>query len=190
MTLDYRKYYIPDIMHFDTSPFHFYKKDNKKVFIQPLLTGRQISQGKHWMLLFVDFWNENLWTIELYNSCPINHPEYVQTCEELKQNLEIIVKQLPTIKIYNLLTNHQKDDRSCGSFIIFYVYSRLLGFTPEQIQSENIPMDVIYDFRKMILAPIGNDDKLFWNDARYSIANEQTEVFKLFDSKIQIFTGN
>jgi hypothetical protein len=50
----YKNYHTPDILQVQTSPLTHYVKNGKRMFVQPLLTGNQLSNGKHWVLLFVD----------------------------------------------------------------------------------------------------------------------------------------
>lgn len=145
--------------------------------------------------------NESKWSIEFYNSCPVVHEEYDQLCEELKNsmlkqlsatqhenkndcelvNLVYGNKQIkmktanPEITIHKLRTTHQKDDRSCGSFISFYVYARMNGMTPDQMQSELISMDLIQEFRKMMVADLGDDEKFYWKGLKYTISNDEPD---------------
>jgi hypothetical protein len=68
------------------------------------------------------------------------------------------VTEVPQIITKFMHTSHQNDDRSCGSFITFYTYCRLNGLTAEDICEHFVDNDLIYKFRKSVIADLGTDD--------------------------------
>jgi hypothetical protein len=124
------------------------------------------------MILFIDYRNPDNVSVEFYNSCPIRHEIYDELTENIAQGIK---KKNREVNKYILRTNHQVDDRSCGSFISFYVFCRIYGLSPTQLETASIDMDTIYSFRKSIFANLGEDEKFLWNCEVYSIANDQKD---------------
>lgn len=82
----------------------------------------------------------------------------------------------PTILTHILLTDHQKDDWSCGTFITFYVYAWAKGVTSEELKStQMITMNEIHEFRRMMVADLGADEKFFWKGLKYTISCDEIE---------------
>lgn len=142
------------------------------------------------MLLFIDFRNPNMWTLEFYNSCPVKHQYYLDMVTDIANNkIPGWIKYLNTNekKVVNAIdkppkiitkfmhTSHQNDDRSCGSFITFYTYCRLSGMTAEEICEHFVDNQLIYKFRESVIADLGTDDRFFWTGKKYTIANDDAE---------------
>jgi hypothetical protein len=83
ITKEFHLHYTPDFLQIETSPVAEYVFNGKMVFVQPLLTGTRMTNGKHWMLLFMDFRNPDVWSVEFYNSCPVKHDYYIDMVNNL-----------------------------------------------------------------------------------------------------------
>lgn len=129
----YKQYYTPDILHMDTSPVWLRNHRGKTTFIQPLLTGHRITDGKHWMVMFVDLRGSDRWSVELYNSGDCKHKVYEELAAQIRDDTQMFnracgekaLASVPPIDVNIYYSGQQKDKKSCGTYIAMYVWNRI-----------------------------------------------------------------
>lgn len=110
-------------------------------------TDTRRGSGEHWFCVFMDF-RKKPYTIEYFNSSgrlpyvPIQYL-FAKIAKQFRKN-NINYKE-----IINSGTVHQKDtDSECGVYSLFYIYNRLKGVPPENINTTRITDGKMLAFRK------------------------------------------
>lgn len=136
-------------------------KNGKKCIGFAVNTDVWSGGGIHWTCIFIDMRNEDVWTVEFYNSSG-NNPS-----TEIKRLMDSIVKNiyLCNSKPYNTIVKdchvmnveHQKTDTECGVYCLFIIYCRCKNWSINNFTGSDgklIPDKAMIDFRKLI----------FWNN--------------------------
>jgi hypothetical protein len=120
-----------------------YIADSKLGLVLNLDTSK--GQGYHWVSVFIDI---NTKTVEYFNSLGKKPKETKKCIKKLIEELNKIYDTKFKFK-YNTFV-HQKGDSECGVYSVYFLISRLLGYSFEDI-TENIKNDQIMGkFRNFI----------------------------------------
>lgn len=120
-------------------------------------TGTLESGGRHWVALFMDFKNKNWndsYTIEYFDSVGSTPPNEITNLintiiRECCQSNECI-----RINDYVKQLQHQNGDSECGVYAIYFITERLKGRTYNDIQSNEIHDDIMYELRNKFFKKI------------------------------------
>ena len=103
--------------------------------------------GEHWFCVFMDF-RKAPYTLEYFNSSgrlpyvPIQYL-FAKIAKQFRKN------KIDYKEIINSGTVHQQDtDSECGVYSLFYIYNRLKGVPPEDINTTRIPDGKMLAFRQ------------------------------------------
>ena len=113
-----------------------------------LNTDTSNGKGKHWICLFVDMRGKT-WTIEFFNSSGnAPHINIVRWMESQRSLLMPINKNTIITKSSNI--THQKDNFSCGTYVLYYIKARLDMVPYTYFLNNKIIDDYPVRFRKHI----------------------------------------
>lgn len=101
--------------------------------------------GSHWVAVFMERFEDGSLLVEFFD------PTGDKPIKNIRQFLELPCFD-GAIKIINKKA-HQKGNNECGVYSIFYVLSRLEGYTMEEINQRRIPDRVMNEYRKNLFRP-------------------------------------
>ena len=109
--------------------------------------------GKHWVCVFIDTRNENIWTVEYFNSAGNPPPKPVIVW------METVRKKLmdfnPNVKVQTISVTkirHQKSDTECGPYVLAYIRARLSNVPIAYFMTNRVPDGTVTEFRKYIFS--------------------------------------
>ena len=128
--------------------------EGKRCYGCVINTDKISGPGKHWMALFGDMRDDHTWTVEFFNSSGNPYSEVTKYLVFAEQNMKQYIADkgldVQTQIIPVLSIEHQKSNTECGPYSLYYIWSRLTGVTPQEIDSKRIPDSTVTKFRDFI----------------------------------------
>lgn len=115
------------------------------------------NSGIHWFSIFIDFTKTPI-TIEYFNSSgyPLTKGTHIKEREEflkffinLADELSREIRDTKFIQVTNI--EHQRSDTAnCGSYSLYYIWSRLNGKSPNDFKLKKITDEMMENFRSVL----------------------------------------
>lgn len=145
---DYKKY--PELYELaNTKSSEIYKK-GFKCFGCVCNTDITSRGGIHWVSIFCDMRDDNLWTVEFFNSTGRSYKEFIDYTIEAAADLRTISGEIEVKDIMATTKMHQKSNSECGPYALYYIWVRLQKHPHDWFEHNNVPDAVMLEFRKSI----------------------------------------
>jgi len=112
------------------------------------------GKGKHWMALFADMRDSNLWTAEFFNSSG-NPPveawtnwmrKTVNRFADINSAYNLGIKEFKQVRVSRI--RHQESQTECGVYALFYIWGRLNGVPYTYFENNIIPDKWMFEMRQ------------------------------------------
>ena len=117
-------------------------------------TDKWSGGGKHWVSIFGDMRDDNVWTIEFFNSTGRTYNEFVKftvkAANDINQNVLPVDSPIEVKHIVSNHKMHQQSNSECGAYALYYIWARMTGIPYTFFDDHFVPDSVMLKFRSSL----------------------------------------